>query len=79
MANSVRPRLREPGLIPFTPGVERYRARGSGACVAVLDAGDRIELTDREGYQRCELTVLSPGGPKTLRRSASVPMGRPKD
>ena len=76
MGNSVRPRLREPGLIPFTPGVERFRARGGGACVAVLDAGDRIELTDREGYQRCELTVLSPGGAEDFEALGQRPDGK---
>ncbi len=55
-------RLREPGLLPFVPGLERYHAPGGGACVIALDAGDGITLTDREGLQRCEVVVLDPGG-----------------
>ena len=58
----IRPRLLEPGLIPYLPGVERYRARGGGACVVALDAGDEIALTDREGCQRCEVAAFSPRG-----------------
>ena len=57
-----RPRLIEPGLIPFIPGVERYRARGGGACVVALAAGDEIALSDREGHQDCEVVVLAAGG-----------------
>ena len=58
--NISRPRLREPGLIPYIPGLERYRARGGGACVMALAAGDEIVLTDREGSQACEVVVLAP-------------------
>ncbi len=57
-----RPKLLEPGLLPFVPGLERHRAPGGGACVISLAPGDEIELTDHEGCQRCEVVVLGVGG-----------------
>ena len=56
------PRLLQPGLIPFVPGVERHRAPGGGACVIALEEGDEITLTDREGRQRCEVAAFNPRG-----------------
>lgn len=56
------PRLIEPGLTPYIPGVERYRAQGGGACVVALATGDEILLTDREGSQDCEVVVLGDPG-----------------
>ncbi len=55
-------RVREPGLIPYAPGVERYRVRGGEALVLALETGDEIALTDREGRQRCEITVIGQDG-----------------
>ena len=57
-----RPRLLEPGLAPFVPGLERHRAPGGGACIVSLAPGDTIALTDDEGGQRCEVVVLGAGG-----------------
>ena len=57
-----RTRLLEPGLIPFVPGVERHRVCGGGVRVIALAPNDAIEITDREGRQRCELVVLGKGG-----------------
>lgn len=57
-----RPRLREPGLPLFTPGVERHLVRGGGALILHLFAGDRIAVTDREGRQRCEIAAFAPDG-----------------
>ena len=62
MVISGRPRQREPGLIPFVPGIERYRTHRGSACIVVLNAGDQITITDREGRQRCEIAVLRPSG-----------------
>ena len=59
---SARPRLIQPGFMPYVPGLERYRARGGGACVVALAPGDEIALSDREGHQDCEVVVLAPGG-----------------
>ena len=56
-----RPRLIVPGLLPADPAVERYRVH-SGAVTAVeLDPGDVLTVTDTEGRQRGELTVLAGG------------------
>jgi len=57
-----RPKLLEPGLAPFVPGLERHRAPGGGACIVSLAPGDTIALTDDEGGQRCEVVVLGAGG-----------------
>jgi aminomethyltransferase len=57
-----KPRLIEPGIIPFVPGIERYRTRGGGVNIITLDTGDKIELTDIEGQQCCEVVVLNPSG-----------------
>jgi aminomethyltransferase len=62
VAPQQRPRLREPGLPIFLPGVERHLVRGLGAVVLHLFPGDRIAVTDREGRQRCEIAVFSPDG-----------------
>ena len=55
-------RTREPGVVPFVPGTERYRLPGGGARVVALAPGDRLVLTDREGRQACEITVLGASG-----------------
>ena len=61
-AASARPRLLEPGIVPYVPGLERYRVKGGGVCIVALDAGDEIALTDREGRQPCEVSVLGAKG-----------------
>ena len=61
-AASARPRLLEPGIVPYVPGLERYRVKGGGAAVIALVAGDAIALTDREGRQPCEVSVLGAKG-----------------
>jgi len=59
-----RPRLRLPGMRPVPAGTEEYRVAGGGATVIRLEPEDRLTVTDREGAQRCEVSVLSPqGGP----------------
>ncbi|HKF61943.1 MAG TPA: DUF1989 domain-containing protein [Dongiaceae bacterium] len=62
LALANRPRLIQPGLPRFEPGVERYRIAGGGAVVLALFAGDRLEITDLEGRQRAELVVFAPAG-----------------
>ena len=62
MIEVATPRLLQPGLIPFVAGIERHRARGGGACVIALDAGDEITLIDREGRQACEVAAFNPEG-----------------
>src|SRR5271168_679874 len=71
-----RPRLLEPGLPRFEPGMERYRVAGGGAVVVALSAGDRLTLIDLEGRQRAEVAVFSPAGaedPAALGLSAKGP------
>jgi aminomethyltransferase len=62
-----RPRLREPGLPLFTPGVERHLVRGGGAVILHLFAGDRVAVTDREGRQPCAVAAFAPDGREDLR------------
>ncbi|MBK8158483.1 MAG: DUF1989 domain-containing protein [Rhodospirillaceae bacterium] len=57
-----RPRVIEPGLPRFDPAVERYRLAGLGALILRLEAGDRIEITDREGRQSCEIAAFTGPG-----------------
>ena len=71
-----RPRLNEPGLIAYIPGMERYRARGGGACVVALAPGDEIALTDREGSQDCEVVVLAAEGGDDVAALGLVANGR---
>lgn len=55
-------RIREPGIIPFIPGLERYRVRGAGCLTLSLLAGDRLTLIDAEGGQRSEVLGFAPAG-----------------
>src|SRR5215831_3380204 len=56
-----RPRLLLPGLLPADPRLERYRVRPGAVTAIELDAGDVLTVTDTEGRQRGELTVLAGG------------------
>ncbi len=57
-----RPRLLQPGLPLFGPGVERYQVRGGGATVLALSAGDALEVIDPQGRQVCELSAFDDSG-----------------
>ena len=57
-----RSRLLQPGLWLLDPGTERYRVTGGGATALALEAGDRIEIIDPEGRQRCELIAFDSTG-----------------
>ncbi len=57
-----RPRLREPGLVPFVPGLERYRVKGGGSLTVALAAGDAVRVTDPEGRQPCLVAAVLPDG-----------------
>ncbi len=50
------------GLLRWSPGRERYRVPGGGAIALALAPGDRLEVVDVEGRQRCELGVFGPDG-----------------
>jgi aminomethyltransferase len=56
-----RPRLVLPGLLPADPAVERYRVHPGAVTAIELDPGDVLTVTDAEGRQRGELTVLAGG------------------
>src|SRR6516225_4417594 len=56
-----RPRLIVPGLLPIDPAVERYRVQPGAVTAIELDPGDVVRVTDTEGRQRGELTVLAGG------------------
>ncbi len=62
MSTEVRPRVLEPGLWLLDPGTERYRITGGAATALELEAGDRLEITDPEGRQRCELAAFDRNG-----------------
>jgi aminomethyltransferase len=66
IASSPRPRLREPGLPLFQPGVERHCVRGAGAVILHLFRGDRVSVTDREGRQPCEIAAFASDGQEDL-------------
>ena len=59
---TTKPRLLQPGLWLLDPGTERYRVTGGGATALALEAGDRIEITDPEGRQSCELIAFDSAG-----------------
>ena len=50
--------IRDPGLRFLPPGVERYLVKGGGLSVITLDPNDKVEITDTEGKQKCEIIVL---------------------
>src|SRR6185369_3571124 len=62
VATAIRPRVREPGLPRFDPGIERYRVAGLGAVILHLFPGDRVEVVDREGRQACDVVAFSRDG-----------------
>jgi aminomethyltransferase len=57
-----RPRLLLPGLPPADPRLERYRVHPGAVTAIELGTGDEITVTDADGRQRGELTVLARGG-----------------
>ena len=54
--------IKDPGLRTLPPGVERYLIKGGGLSVIVLDPDDKIEITDTEGKQKCEIIVFNKDG-----------------
>ena len=51
--------IKNPGLRALPPGVERYLVRGGGLSVITLDPDDKIEITDTEGKQKCEIIAAT--------------------
>jgi len=58
MPTTPTPRLVLPGLLPREPGLETYWVRPGGVTAVRLEGGDRLDVVDRQGRQRAELTVL---------------------
>ena len=54
--------IKNPGLRYLPPGVERYLVKGGGLSVIVLDPDDKIQITDTEGKQTCEVIVFNSEG-----------------
>ena len=54
--------IKDPGLRSLPPGVERYLVKGGGLSVITLDPDDKIEITDTEGKQKCEIIVFNKDG-----------------
>ena len=54
--------IKVPGLRSLPPGVERYLVKGGGLSVITLDPDDKIEITDTEGRQKCEIIVFNKDG-----------------
>ena len=54
--------IKNPGLRVLPPGVERYLIKGGGLSVIVLDPDDKVEITDTEGKQKCEIVVFNKNG-----------------
>ena len=54
--------IRDPGLRVLPPGVERYLVKGGGLSVIALDPEDKVEITDTEGKQKCEIIVFNKDG-----------------
>ncbi|MFK3795697.1 DUF1989 domain-containing protein [Pseudomonas sp. NPDC088444] len=57
---------REPGLFARTPALERYRLGAGGLTLLALEAGDRLQVIDLEGWQPCELLVVDTQGRSAL-------------
>jgi aminomethyltransferase len=71
----LRPRGYQPGLPFLGSGLERYPIRGGGASVIALEQGDRIEITDPEGLQRCEIAAFDKAGREDAAALGTVSSG----
>jgi aminomethyltransferase len=60
--STARPRTLLPGLLPPDPFTERYWVRPGTATLLTLAPADRLTVTDADGGQTAEMTVLSPEG-----------------
>ncbi len=68
----------EPGLPLLGTGLERYPVRGGGAAVIDLSEGDRLEIIDPQGLQRCELAVFGQDGKEDASALSAVSSGPAK-
>ena len=51
-------RVREPGLLPHIPGLERHHLSAGGSLVIALGPGDELRIADREGRSACRLELI---------------------
>ena len=51
-----------PGQRTLAPGTERYLVEGGGSVIVEIFAGDKLELVNLQGVQRCEVIGISKGG-----------------
>ena len=58
--------IRSPGLRTLPPGVERYFVKGGGLTVIEVLSEDKIEITNEEGRQTCEIIVFNSKGKPDL-------------
>ena len=54
--------IKDPGLRSLPLGVERFIIKGGGLSIITLDPDDKIEITDTEGKQKCEVVVFNKDG-----------------
>ena len=54
--------IKDPGLRSLPLGVERYIVKGGGLSVITLDPDDKVEITDTEGRQKCEIIIFNKNG-----------------
>ena len=73
VARASLPQLFAGGPLNLEPGTERYRVPGGGAVALKLAAGDRIAITDPEGWQVCELAAFSAGGGEDVKALGTRP------
>lgn len=52
----------QPQIFSMPPGTERYVVAGSGAALIPIYAGDRVEITNDEGGQLCEVVAADAKG-----------------
>ena len=55
-------RPRRAAALSLAPAQERHVVPGAGAAVIAIAAGDRLEIVNDEGGQRCELLAARPDG-----------------
>ncbi|WP_238368789.1 trimethylamine-oxide aldolase Tdm [Mesobacterium pallidum] len=52
----------QPQVFSLPPGTERYVVEGAGAILVRVEPGDRIEIANTEGGQRCEIVCADTSG-----------------
>ena len=58
--------IKEPGINPLPPGVERYIVEGGGLTGIQILPDDELEIINNEGNQICEISVFDKDGKPEL-------------